>query len=50
MKKYYKHKVLPLKGHNMIYLAASPIISNIAISFVAVNLTAIYFKRDTESV
>lgn len=34
----------------MIYPAASPIISNIALSFVAVNLTVICFKRETGSV
>lgn len=50
MKRYYKHKILPLKGYNMIYLAASPVFSNIAISFVAVNLIVICFKRETESV
>lgn len=38
----------PLKGYNMIYLATSPFISNIAISFIAVNLTVICFKRETE--
>lgn len=48
--RYYKHKILALKGHNMIYATASPIISNIAISLVAVNLTVICFKRETESV
>lgn len=32
----------------MIYLATSPFISNIAISFIAVNLTVICFKRETE--
>lgn len=34
----------------MIYLAASPIISNIAISFLALNLTVICFKKETEGV
>lgn len=32
----------------MIYLATSPFISNTAISFIAVNLTVICFKRETE--
>jgi len=48
MKKYCKHKILPLKGYHMIYLVTSPFISNIAISFIDVNLTLIFFKTQRE--
>lgn len=48
MKKCYKHKTLSLKGYNMIYLAASPFISNITIYFITVNQTLICFKRERQ--